>query len=169
MPDRVSLGLHSGRRGIAVGKGSNVHASSFKAVKVLQGKKMLLMVPDAGARKSKQTSEAKVLGIPITFADGAPTFAFESACATGWYTMAREGDRFVPVVEPGPSREPKEPFKTFKDRWWEFYAAQVEKLFTGDPRNITLWFFWPRLFRSATSAAPLDDDEDYDDESDDTA
>ena len=93
----------------------------------------------------------------------APTIAFESGCATGWYTVAREGDRFVPVYEPGPSRETKESFKDFKGRWWAFYAARVETLFTGDPRNITLWHFWPKLFSSDTTAALPDADDCEDD------
>jgi len=42
----------------------------------------------------------------------------------------------------------------------------VEQLFTGDPRNITLWHFWPKLFASPTAAAALGNDND---ESDDTA
>lgn len=88
---------------------------------------MLLMVADAGARKATQTSEAKILVRPITFADGAPTFAFESGSATGWYTMVRDGDRFVPLIVLEPSRELKEPFKAYKDRWWAFYASQVNK------------------------------------------
>lgn len=169
VPERYLISTKKGRNRILVGKDSNAHASAFQAVKVLRSKKMLLMVADGGARRSKQTSQASILGRSVAFADGAPTIAYESGCATGWYTVAREGTRFVPVVVPGPSREPKESFKDYKDRWWNFYAGQVEKLFTGDPRNITLWYFWPKLFRSATSVAPFrdnDDDSDYDESED---
>ena len=51
----------------------------------------------------------------------------------------------------------------FKGRWWAFYAARVETLFTGDPRNITLWHFWPKLFSSDTTAALPDADDCEDD------
>jgi hypothetical protein len=162
MPERYSLGLHGGRNRIGVGKDGNAHVSAFQAVKVLRGKNVLLIVPDA-RREVQQTSEVKILGTSRRFADGTPTIAFEAGCATAWYTVVREGDHFVPVCEPGPSREPKESFKAFKIRWWDFYARQVEKLFTGDPRNITLWHFWPKLF-GATSDETDDTDEFADDE-----
>jgi hypothetical protein len=66
------------------------------------------------------------------------------------------------VCEPRPSGARKS-FKAFKIRWWDFYATQVEKLFTGDPSNITLWHFWPKLF-GATSDETDDTDEFADDE-----
>jgi len=150
LPERFSLGLYSGENRISVGKGANTHVSAFHAVKILREKKVLLMFPDARS-ETRQTSVLNVLGIPIAFADGAPTIAFESGCATGWVTMARENNRLVPVYEPGPSRKTKESFASFKDRWWSFYIDQVERVFTGDPRSITLWYFWPRVFYSAAT------------------
>ena len=147
---------------------TGAHLAAFKAIKILRDRKMLLMVPDARGRVKqggfKESSEVEILGRPRQFADGAPTIAFESGCATGWYMVIREGDRFVPVYEPGPSREAKESFTTFKERWWAFYAAQVEKLFTGDPRNISLFHFWPRLFGSTASADLSGEEDDADDE-----
>lgn len=166
VPQRYLLATKEGPNRIVISKTSSDLASAFQAVKVLRSKKLLLMVADAGTRRSKQNSQTSILGRSVSFADGAPTIAYESGCATGWYTVARKGDRFVPVIEPGPRREPKESFQDYKERWWNFYTSQVEKLFTGDPRNITLWYFWPKLFRSATSADQFDGN-DFDD-SDDT-
>jgi len=164
VPERHSLGLHGGRNRIGVGKDGNAHVSAFQAVKVLRARKMLLMVPDA-RREVQQNSQVRILGKLRPFADGAPTIAYESDCATGWYTIARSGDGFVPVYEPGPRREPGEPFKGFKERWWAFYSAQVEQLFTGDPRNITLWHFWPKLF-AGVAPDGTDDSEMYESEFD---
>lgn len=137
--------------------------SVFKAIKILRDRKMLLMVPDARAGLllgEKEASQVTILGRPRLFADGAPTIAFESGCATGWYMMVRERDRFVPVYEPGPSRKAKESFASFKERWWAFYAGQIENLLTGDPRNIALSY--NRRFLGplplATSAAGEDGD-----------
>jgi hypothetical protein len=142
MPERYLLATNAkGPNRIDVG----AHASAFQAVKILRNKKMLLMVADA-RRAVQQSTETNILGIPIAFADGAPTIAFESGCATGWYTVARDGDRFMPVCVVGPSRKEKESFVDFKERWWNFYAAQIEDLFTGHPRNITLAQFWPKVF-----------------------
>jgi hypothetical protein len=166
MPEHRILARGSGENMISVKTGA--HLAAFKAIKILRDRKMLLMVPDARGRVKqggfKEASEVEILGRPRQFADGAPTIAFESGCATGWYMVIREGDRFVPVYEPGPSREAKESFTTFKERWWAFYAAQVEKLFTGDPRNISLFHFWPRLFGSTASADLSGEEDDADDE-----
>jgi hypothetical protein len=147
MPERYLLATKAeGRNRISV----DTHASAFQAVKLLRSKKMLLMVADA-RRAVQQTTETKIFGIPFAFADGAPTIAFESGCATGWYTVARNGDQFTPVCVAGPTREGQESFADFKERWWSFYAAQIESLFAGDPQNITLWQFWPKAFTEGSA------------------
>jgi len=165
MPEHRILARGSGENMISVK--TDARLSAFKAVKILRDRKMLLMVPDARSRERrrefKEVSEVRILGRPRLFADGAPTIAFESGCATGWYMVMREGDRFVPVYEPGPSREVKETFTSFKERWWAFYAAQVEKLFTGDPSNISLFHYWPTFFGSTDSADLSGEEDDADD------
>jgi hypothetical protein len=150
MPEHRILARGQGQNYISLRAG--VHLAAFNA--------------QARVRRGdvKEASEVSILGRERMFADGAPTIAFESGCATGWYMVIREGDSFVPVYEPGPSREAKESFATFKERWWAFYGAQIEKLFAGDPRNISLFHSWPRLFGPAASADLSGDEDDADDE-----
>ncbi len=120
--------------------------AGFQAVKALAGRKVVLMAPDGAAIGQSSTVE-KILGLPVKFANGASTIAFEANCKTGWYTVLRDGDRFVPVYEEGPRRLPGQSLVEFTAAWWQFYARQIENIFTGNPRNISLYNRWPRTFR----------------------
>jgi hypothetical protein len=121
--------------------------AGFQAVKALAGRKVVLMAPDGPA--IRQSSTIEILGVPVKFANGASTIAFEANCRTGWYTVLRDGDRFVPVYEEGPRRLPGQNLVEFTAAWWQFYARQIQNIFTGNPRNISLCNRWPRTFRNA--------------------
>jgi len=108
--------------------------AAFQAIKVLQKSGILLMAADAFAKT--QFSKVHLLGLDVKLADGAPMIAYESRCSTGFYTLLRDGDRFIPVINEGPSAQPGEKFRDFKDRWWNFYVAEVENTYRQAPCNI---------------------------------
>jgi hypothetical protein len=119
--------------------------AAFQAIKVLQKSGVLLMAPDAFAKT--QVSEVHLLGLDVNLADGAPMIAYESRCRTGFYTLLRDGDRFIPVINGGPSARPGEKFRDFKDRWWNFYVAEVENMYRQAPCNIMPEGPWPQRFQ----------------------
>jgi|SRR5579871_4005874 len=146
MPEHYVFATNSGQNRINVlaGRGS----AGFRAFKALRDDRILLMAPD-GRKGVGNESSMTVMGIRVPVADGAPTIAYEADCATTWYSMVRDGERFVPVCAPGPKRLAGENFEEFRERWWAFYAGHIERILTGDPRNISLIGFWPELINSA--------------------
>lgn len=134
-----------------IGVDSGRHAAGFRAFKALREGKVLLMAADVPARQSVTVS---VMGLPIDLADGAPMIAYEARCGTVFYTMIRDGDRFVPRFETGPVPDRTEAFPQFRERWFAFYAAQVEQIFRGDPGSITLAHFWPLRFQQFYDCLP---------------
>jgi hypothetical protein len=119
----------------------------FTALNTLRDGGVVLMTPDG--QKGRQEGRLKVLDVAGTIGGGAAFLAFTSGCNTGWYTVVRDGDRFAPVLELGPSRRSGEKFAEFSGRFHEFYARQIESIFTGDPRNIVIYGRWARLFAQA--------------------
>lgn len=119
----------------------------FMALNALRDGDVVLMTPDG--QKGRQEAPLKVLDVAGTIGEGAAFLAFTSGCNTGWYTVVREGDGFAPMFEPGPSRRSGEKFAEFSSRFHEFYARQIESIFTGDPRNIAIFGRWAKLFARA--------------------
>src|SRR6185312_9719453 len=83
---------------------------------------------------------------------GAAFLAHASGCNTAWYNFARDGRRFVPVIEPGPARADGESLAAFSQRLHDFFAMKVGDVFTGDPRNIMLFGRWAQCFALAAKA-----------------
>jgi hypothetical protein len=82
--------------------------------------------------------------------EGAAFLAHASNCNTAWYTVVREGNRFVPIIEPGPSRNGGETLNEFSERLYRFYAEKIEGMFVGDPCNILLRPRWSTHFKNAS-------------------
>lgn len=90
-----------------------------------------------------------VVGKQVAGGDGAAYLAAQSGCETGWFSLARENERFVPVIYKGPRKAENERFSEFKDRFYRFYSDKIESLLLGNPRNIVLGPKWVRAFCEA--------------------
>jgi hypothetical protein len=66
----------------------------------------------------------------------------------------RQGDRLVPVIVPGPAAQDGETLTAFSVRLHDFYAQQIETVFTGDPCNLSLLRRWVRCFAAAAREMP---------------
>ncbi|MQA67448.1 MAG: hypothetical protein GEU76_16355 [Alphaproteobacteria bacterium] len=134
-----------------IGVRDNHRAALFAAFRALQERKVLLLTPDGG--QGEKSSTLNVLGVPVRVGVGAAFLAYEAKCNTAWYTVARQGDRFVPIIVPGPSRTAGETYDEFQTRLLSFVAERIESILTGDPRSIALGLKWSAaLGRSLTAA-----------------
>jgi hypothetical protein len=132
------------------GRGGNINSrrdhrgALFSALRALQDGQSLVISPDGP--DGKLSGVLNVLGTQSPAGEGAAFLAAASGCKTAWYTVGREGDRFVPVFAEGPTRTKDETPQQFGDRLHRFYSEKIEEMFTGDPRNIVLRRRWSRLF-----------------------
>lgn len=155
-PDGVLMKRRgSGKNPRIIGVTNTRQTAGFRALKALRRGKILLMAPD---ELGQQVSKVDVLGISLDFADGAPLLALESKCRTGFYAVVREGNRLVPLFEPGPVAGSGEGFGEFKERWWRFYAGQLEGLLTGNPHAIVFPRRWAQRFQQAHGRPPSEAD-----------
>jgi hypothetical protein len=146
MPEHYTMvGERTGRSGQIVTK-SGRHGSAFRAVKALREKKAVLVASDITDIAEVASTGVNLVGMAWRFPNGAPVIAYEANCATGWYSVRRKGNEFVPYFVEGPRRIPGEGFDRFKERWFAFYAARIESALTGEPESLSLqpvWFnFW---------------------------
>jgi hypothetical protein len=136
--------------GLILGVGQirdDARSTLFAALNALRDGRMVLMAPDGG--HGRQTAHVKVLGTRAAVSDGAAFLAHASGCNTAWYTIIRQGDRLVPVIVPGPAARDGETVAAFSERLHDFYAQQIETVFTGDPCNLSLLRRWVRCFAGA--------------------
>jgi hypothetical protein len=112
---------------------------------LLQGKTVLVS-PEGGY--GRQTGTIKVLDATRGVADGAPFLAHVTKCNTAWFSMIRTDTGFAPLAVEGPRHADGESFAAFRERFFAFYAEQLENSFTGDPRNLSLGPNWTRTFRA---------------------
>jgi hypothetical protein len=115
---------------------SDSRTALFQVMRAIQDGKSVLVAPDA--QIGTMGSSMRILGSEVPMADGTPFVAYESGCETVWISMQCTGKRFRPNLVPGPARGDGEGFKSFKRRWLDFYAEQLEELLTGDPINLSL-------------------------------
>lgn len=125
----------------------------FILLRTLEEGKNLFFAADG--RNGRQTATLNVLGTVTAAGEGAAFLAHASECNTAWYTVVREGDRFVPVVEPGPVKAKGESLKDFSDRFYRFYGERIEAMFTGDPRNIVFRPRWGRVLNAKARGLPV--------------
>ena len=124
---RGEAGVTHGQRGTA-----------FRALKSLMQKEAVLIAPDGPYLGDSARAEIRVFGFPARVSMTAAFLAFEAKSDTGWCNLVRENGRFVPVYVPGPRPDAGEPFEPFKDRWLSFYATQIERVLSSDPKNLTV-------------------------------
>jgi Flp pilus assembly protein TadD len=150
VPDHLIFHLYDNGSPHSIASGKLTAA--FQAVKAIQQQRMVLIPADGSAFNSSST-EITVLGTPVHISSGAALIAYEASCDTGWYTVVREGDRFVPVYKAGPSRQTGERFAEYKDRWMRFFAAEIEQVLTGNAKNLAIRLGWSRLWSRSDEPA----------------
>lgn len=141
-------GLIFGKNGTMRGRvpTTDTHRDAlFASLRILQGGGAILMAPDG--QEGRRTAQLTVLGTTAMAGEGAAFLAHASGCNTAWYTVVRDGYRFVPIIEQGPRRENAESFEKFAARLYRFYADKIEAVFTGHPSNILLRPMWSKLFK----------------------
>jgi hypothetical protein len=117
----------------------------FGAFRTLQDGNNLLMAPDGPfGRKSECSS---VFDRPIALGEGAAFLAYSTNCNTAWYAAVIGERGFKADIELGPTRDTGEKFDDYRDRLYRFYAAQIQKVFSGDPRNLVLRQKWKKWVR----------------------
>lgn len=119
----------------------------FQLYRALQDNAVVLMAPDShiGAR----TSSIQLLGAEWALAEGAALLAYESRTSLFWCVVLRDGNRFVPLIVPGPQPVRGETYDEFKKRFFRFYAEQLEVLMTGQPDNVVVKKGWADVFAAA--------------------
>jgi hypothetical protein len=117
-------------------------------LRTLLQKKAILISPDGrqGSQNSSRNTSISVLGRTVPIGDGAAFLAYESRCATMWFTMNRNKGRFAPNLVPGPTREASESFEQFQGRFNAFYERMLNEFFCGDPRNLPISQSWLNVF-----------------------
>jgi hypothetical protein len=122
----------------------------FTALRSLQGGHSVLLAPDGPYGTTLESLD--VLGAKARMAQSAAFLAYSANCPTAWYTVVRRKARFVVHLEPGPARQSGEELAAFNSRLQQFYARQVEGIFSGDPKNITIRPHWQRTFMNYLAA-----------------
>jgi hypothetical protein len=133
-------------------KFDNPRDATFAALRLLQGGQVVLMAPDGPC--GKQSWQLDIFGGSTWAGEGAAFLAHASKSNTAWYTVARRGERFAPVIEPGPTVAPNESLASFSKRLAKFYSSKVEEIFSGDPRNMSMMGHWNRRFREIIRPTP---------------
>ena len=116
----------------------------FGGLRALMDGRTVFIAPDSGL--ADQVARIKVLGAECPVAMGAAFLAFETRCETGFVFVRRTGAGLGLVVEAGPKRADGESFAAFQDRFHLFYAGQIERILTGDPRDLVLGGRWTDHF-----------------------
>lgn len=142
-------GLLLARHGTILGAGAakkDQRDALFALLRALEDGRNLFFAADG--RNGRQTATLNVLGTATAAGEGAAFLAHASGCNTAWYTVVREDNRFVPIVEAGPTKAKGESLKNFSDRLYRFYSERIEAMFTGDPRNIVFRPRWGRVLNA---------------------
>jgi hypothetical protein len=115
----------------------------FAARRALLDGKNVLISPEGRFGKARGT--VPIMGMDCSVGDGAPFLAHSTQCRTVWFGLIRDNDRFATLLVEGPRASREEPFPAFRERFFGFYAAQIEKAFAGDPRSLSLSRNWAGL------------------------
>lgn len=124
----------------------------FAAREAILASKPVLMAPDG--LYGKESGTITVLGARRAVTDGAPFLAHSTNGRVAWFAVACTGERFAPTLVEGPRAEPGESFKAYRERFFRFFADQIEAVFTGDPRNIDVQRFWQATFEAMFTGRP---------------
>ena len=116
----------------------------FGGLRALMDGRTVFIAPDSGL--ADQVGRISVLGAECPVALGAAFLAFETRAETGFVFVRRRSAGLGLVVESGPRRAGSESFAAFQDRLHGFYAGQIERVLTGDPRDLVLGGRWTNHF-----------------------
>lgn len=112
----------------------------FSAMRALLDKQSVFIAPDSGL--GARIRYGRVCQANVPFATGAAFLAYETRSYTGFYHLSRTPAGFAPDVIHGPRCFEGESYESYETRLLDFYAASIEQVLTGDPRNIGLRGRW---------------------------
>ncbi|WP_118134653.1 hypothetical protein [Oceanicella sp. SM1341] len=122
----------------------NPRSALFSALRMLEDGTPMLMAPDGHWGDSRLS--ISVLGRTLDIGEGAAFLSYESGCFNAFLTYVYDAGVFVPRLVEGPQKQPGEKYRAYRDRWAQFYAAQIERIFTGRPENIAFRNRWFGVF-----------------------
>jgi len=112
----------------------------FSAMRALLDKQAVYIAPDSGF--GARIRYCKVCQATVPFATGAAFLAYETRSYTGFYHLTRTSAGFAPNVIHGPRCFDGESYESYEARLLDFYAASIEQVLTGDPRDVGLRGRW---------------------------
>jgi hypothetical protein len=113
-------------------------AVGFRAIKSLLSGNVVFIAPDGPPRAERGSVEMQVFGSAMHIPEGAAVMAYETGSDTAFFSVNRERGKFVPVFISGPRKERGESFVDFRNKWVQFYSAQLEAAFSSDPANVSV-------------------------------
>ena len=112
----------------------------FSAMRALLDNQTVFIAPDSGF--GARIRYGRVCQANVPFATGAAFLAYETRSYTGFYSLSRTHAGFAPEVIRGPRCFDGESYESFETRLFDFYAASIEQVLAGDPRNVGLRARW---------------------------
>ncbi len=116
----------------------------FAGREALLAAKPVFMAPDG--RFGKETATVSVLGAQLPLTDGAPFLAHVTGCRVIWFALRWTDHGFAVEARAGPPRQTEQPFREYRERFYQFYAARLEEALTGDPASLPLTVNWKIIF-----------------------
>jgi len=131
----------------------------FAGRRALLDRQQLFMAPDGIVKKTagmfdskRKTRSLQILGLDWPASDGAPFVAYDTSSETAWFTVIVRDRGFTPMIIKGPCRQPDDSLSAFRDRFWRFYAQQIENSLAGDPRDVPIGRVTLLLMKEAAPA-----------------
>jgi hypothetical protein len=142
----ITLQANDARRPDLIGASGDSGTALFSLFREVQNGKPVLIAPDA--RFGKRLQPFTILGTQFSAGEGAAFTAYHARADLSWLHMELQGEHLVPVCVQGPPVGDGENYESYKERWNEFYAAQIEQIVTGKPDGIALRQPWIRVLSS---------------------
>ena len=161
-PNAIRVGAHAlPSDDAAISLKENPEAVLYQIVKKLRGNGNVVLIGGDGPYGTGKYS-VNLFGSEVDFRLGAPFAAFHAKCQPVWYYLGWSDDRLTFNYAFGPVARPGEKYEDWLARWFEFYADQLRRVITGDPRNVRgrgggLWWLSGQSLKESASKSKLDD------------
>ncbi|MBX9844243.1 MAG: hypothetical protein K2Z80_20780 [Xanthobacteraceae bacterium] len=160
-PNAIRVGAHAlPSDDAAISLKENPEAVLYQIVKKLRGNGNVVLIGGDGPYGTGKYS-INLFGSDVDFRLGAPFAAFHAKCQPIWYYLGWSGGRLAFDYALGPVVRPGEKYEDWLARWFEFYAGQLRRIITGDPRNIRgrgggLWWLSGQSLKESAGKSKLD-------------
>ncbi|MBX9825615.1 MAG: hypothetical protein K2Y27_11530 [Xanthobacteraceae bacterium] len=160
-PNAIRVGAHARPSDdAAISLKENPEAVLYQIVKKLRGSGNVVLIGGDGPYGTGKYS-INLFGSEVDFRLGAPFAAFHAKCQPIWYYLGWNGDRLAFNYALGPVARAGEKYQDWLARWFEFYAGQLRRIITGDPRNVRgrgggLWWLSGQSLKESAGKSKLD-------------